>query len=235
MTPLAALAAFTLAAALLTITPGLDTALVLRTAIAESRRAALAAAIGVCCGVLAWAALVAVGVGAVFAASELAYTVLRIAGAAYLLWLGIGLVLRPRRQIDSLRATASGSATSHPSLRSGSRPAGTRKSSAALRWFVKGALNNLLNPKIGVFYVSFLPQFVADGVAPGPFMMALGTIHAVLGVAWFGLLIAATRVLGRWLARPAIVAALDRTTGMAFIAFGAKIALEGAAPPGSSR
>jgi threonine/homoserine/homoserine lactone efflux protein len=216
MTPLAALVAFTIAAALLTITPGLDTALVLRTAIAESRRSAAAAAVGICTGVLVWAAVVAVGLGALFAASEFAYTILRFAGAAYLLWLGIGLVLRPRK---GGAVVADAGNASHPTARSDDRR-------DIGRWFVKGCLTNLLNPKVGVFYVSFLPQFVADGVAPGPFMVLLGGIHAGLGLLWFALLIAATGAIAHWLARPAIVTLLDRTTGLAFIGFGAKIALE---------
>ncbi|HEX8262404.1 MAG TPA: LysE family transporter, partial [Allosphingosinicella sp.] len=90
MTPLQqSLIAFTLAAALLTVTPGLDTALVLRTAAAEGARRALAAALGICLGCLAWGVLVAVGLGVLLQASELAYAVLKWIGAAYLLYLGV--------------------------------------------------------------------------------------------------------------------------------------------------
>src|SRR5687767_5685693 len=97
MSPLAqSLTAFTFAAALLTITPGLDTALVLRTAAAEGARRALAAALGICLGCLAWGALVAVGLGMLLQASELAYLALKWIGAAYLLWLGLRLIFGRR-------------------------------------------------------------------------------------------------------------------------------------------
>ncbi|MGZ8306137.1 MAG: LysE family translocator, partial [Allosphingosinicella sp.] len=97
MSPLdQSLIAFALAAALLTITPGLDTALVLRTAAAEGARRAFAAALGICLGCLAWGALVAVGLGMLLQASELAYRVLKWIGAAYLLYLGVRMIFARR-------------------------------------------------------------------------------------------------------------------------------------------
>jgi hypothetical protein len=96
MTVLPSLLAFGLAATLLTITPGLDTAMVLRSAVAGGPRQAIAMAIGIGLGCLAWGAAVALGLGIVLTASTLAYTVLKWAGAAYLLWLGVNLLFRPR-------------------------------------------------------------------------------------------------------------------------------------------
>jgi len=91
-----ALLAFSLAAGLLTITPGLDTAIVLRTAAVEGPRRAALAALGVILGCLAWGAMVALGLGALLNASSLEFNIIRWAGAAYLVWLGIGLILKPR-------------------------------------------------------------------------------------------------------------------------------------------
>src|SRR4051812_14473301 len=100
MTPLAtSIAAFTAAAALLTVTPGLDTALVLRTAAVEGPRRALLAGLGICLGCLAWGAVVAMGLGILLQASHLAYRVLKWAGAAYLLWLGVQLLLSKREAL----------------------------------------------------------------------------------------------------------------------------------------
>jgi len=100
MSPLdPSLIAFTLAAALLTVTPGLDTALVLRTAAAEGARRAFAAALGICLGCLAWGALVAIGLGVLLQASEFAYLALKWIGAAYLLWLGLRLISARRGEI----------------------------------------------------------------------------------------------------------------------------------------
>ena len=100
MTTLQALLLFTAAAGLLTVTPGLDTLLVLRTAIADGAQRALFAAAGICAGCMVWGLLVAFGLGALFAVSTLAYEVLRYAGAAYLLWLGAHLLRRPRARLE---------------------------------------------------------------------------------------------------------------------------------------
>jgi threonine/homoserine/homoserine lactone efflux protein len=202
-----ALIAFTAAAGLLTITPGLDTALVLRTAASEGVRAATLAALGIVTACFGWAIMVALGLGALLAASQLAYTVLRAIGACYLLVTGIRMLLRPR----------AGFMETGPDPKTGAL--------VARAAFARGALTNLLNPKVGVFYVSFLPQFVPTGVSVGRFILLLGAIHAVLGVLWFASLILATQPLARWLRRPAIVAGLDRLTGGLFIAFGLGLAL----------
>ena len=207
MTVIQALLAFTLAAGLLTLTPGLDTALVLRTAAVEGPRRAAFAALGIVAGCLAWGAAVALGPGALLQASALAFTVLKWAGAAYLVWLGIGLILKPRDRFEV-----------------GTPAAETMGGDTA--WMRRGFLTNLLNPKVGVFYVSFLPQFLAKGVAAGPFMFALACVHAVLGVAWFAVLIAATRPIAGALKRAAVVRWLDRLTGGVFLGFGVKLALE---------
>jgi len=199
-----ALIAFVAAATLLTITPGLDTAMVLRTAAVEGPRTAALAGFGIICGCLAWGAAVALGLGVLLAASSLAYTALKWAGAAYLAWLGIRLIWKPRSEFD-LGATGSDG-------RGG--------------WWARGFLNNLLNPKIGVFYVSFLPQFVPAHVAAGPFIFLLAAIHGVLGAIWFAALIAATSPLKRWLARQAVVRWIDRVTGAVFVGFGLRLALD---------
>lgn len=207
MTPAAAVTAFALAAALLTVAPGLDTALVLRAAALAGARRALAATVGVCCGLLTWGLAVALGLGALLAASGLAYAALRWAGAVYLLWLGLDALVRPRRHVADLQGTAP-------------------PSDGAGRWFARGLLTNLLNPKVGVFYVTFLPQFVPPGVAVAPFVALLAAIHAAEGIAWLSLLVLATRPLAIVLRRPAVAAALDRLTGLMLVGFGLRLALE---------
>jgi threonine/homoserine/homoserine lactone efflux protein len=200
-----ALIAFTAAATLLTLTPGLDTAIVLRTAAVEGPRKAAAAALGVVTGCLTWGVAVALGLGALLGASAAAYTVIKWAGAAYLLWLGANLLLRPRERFEFDKAATP--------TRGGS-------------WWRRGLLTNLLNPKVGVFYVSFLPQFTPAGVAPTPFIVLLAAIHAVLGLIWFAVLIGATTPLKAWLQRRAVVRWLDRITGGVFVGFGLRLALE---------
>lgn len=206
MSVLAALIAFSAAAAVLTLTPGLDTALVLRTAAVDGPKRAWSAALGIVLGCLTWGAMAALGLAALLAASQTAFTVLKWAGCAYLVWLGVNLLLRPRDRFET--------------------GAPNRAAAGAGAWFRRGLLTNLLNPKMGVFYVSFLPQFLPDGVAAGPFIFLLAAIHAVLGLAWLAVLIGATRPLAGVLARPNVVRWLDRATGGVFLAFGARLALD---------
>jgi len=201
-----ALAAYVVAAGLLTVTPGLDTALVLRTAAIEGPKRALLAAIGISIGCLVWGAAVALGLGALLQASALAFTVLRWAGAAYLVWLGLNLLLKPRERFE----VAAGGPTG----------------GGDFTWMRRGLLTNLMNPKIGVFYVSFLPQFLPQGVPAAPFIFLLAVIHVVIGTLWSGCLIAATRPIASALKRPAVVRWLDRATGVVFLGFGVRLALE---------
>jgi threonine/homoserine/homoserine lactone efflux protein len=205
VTLLPSLLAFTAAAALLTVTPGLDTALVLRTATVEGPRRALLAGLGICLGCLGWGALVALGLGALLAASQLAYAALRFAGAAYLLWLGLQLLARPRSAIGA---------------------AADARAASGAGWLTRGFLTNMLNPKVGVFYVSFLPQFIPAGAGVPATIFLLAAVHAGLGLLWFALLIAATRPLARALRRPALVRTLDRLTGGLFLLFAARLAFD---------
>ena len=205
MLPLANLVAFTLAAGLLTITPGLDTALVLRTGIAEGRARGMQAALGIGLGCLCWGIAAGAGLGALLAVSQLAYDLLRWAGAAYLIWLGLGMALRPRTAFDT------------------TLPASDE---AGRAWLWRGFVTNLLNPKIGVFYVSFLPQFIPAGSNTLLAAIVLTAIHVVLGLIWFGLLLTAGVPLTERLRRPVTIIWLDRITGLALVGLGLKLALE---------
>ena len=206
MTVVQALAAYVVAAGLLTVTPGLDTALILRTAAAEGPKRAGLAAVGITTGCLVWGAAVALGLGALLAASAMAFTLLKWAGTIYLVWLGLGLILQPRDRFELAAAQAA--------------------TGGDFTWMRRGLLTNLLNPKVGVFYISFLPQFLPAGVRPGPFIFLLAAIHAALGLTWCACLIGATRPIADVLKRAAVVRWLDRITGGVFLGFGVRLALE---------
>ncbi len=194
--------AFIFAATLLTLTPGLDTALVFRTASIEGPGQAVKAALGINVGCFLWGAAVAFGLGAIVAVSELAYNVLKYCGAAYLCWLGLNMVLSPRCSIGLVDV--------HPVKRE--------------NWFLKGVLGNALNPKVGVFYASFLPQFIPQGSPLVVWTFGLVAIHVLIGSAWSLTLIAATRPLGRFLRKAHVIQWLDRTTGMVLLLFAARLA-----------
>lgn len=206
MTLSQSLISFLLAAMVLTVTPGLDSTLVLRTAAIEGPARAARTGFGIIMGCLVWGAAVAIGLGALLAASEIAFSVLKWTGVAYLVWLGAQFILHPRHRLPAVEAEATA-----PAPRT--------------NWFWKGMLQNLLNPKIGVFYVSFLPQFVPAGVAAGPYTFLLAAIHGGVTVIWFAVLIGATQPLVRILRRPRVLKAMDRVTGGVFLLFGAKLAL----------
>jgi threonine/homoserine/homoserine lactone efflux protein len=200
------LVAFTAAAGLLTITPGLDTALVLRTAAIEGSRRAMLAGAGICLGCLTWGLAASVGLGGLLAVSRFAYDGLRMLGACYLMFLGAQMFFRPR-----------------PGLPEGDV---VNSSETGSRWFARGFLTNILNPKVGVFYVTFLPQFVPSGVNVIWFSMLLAAIHATDGILWFAALTLATRPLSSWLRRPRVAKTLDRATGLVLVGFGLELVLD---------
>lgn len=204
MADLPLLITFIAAATVLTITPGVDTAIVLRAAMTDGRPQAWMASLGIELGCLMWGASVSFGLGVLLQASEIAYTVLKLAGAAYLVGQGLRLLLKPRAALNTDDAVA---------------PPQDGRSA-----FWRGFLTNLLNPKVGVFYITFLPQFVPAGASVAAYTFFLACLHVVLTLVWFIALIAATMPLSTLLRRPSAVRILDRLTGAIFIAFGTRLA-----------
>ena len=204
----AACLAFAGVAALLTITPGVDTMLVLRMTVTGGRRAGYLASAGVVTGLLCWAMAGAAGLTAVLAASRIAFDVLRVAGACYLLWLGGQALWNARR----------GRAAEEPALDGGG---------SGVAAFRSGLTTNLLNPKVGVFYLSLLPQFVPDGSAVLTTSMIFSAIHAAEGLLWLVLVVGVAGAARRVLTRPTVKRRLQQVTGLAFIGFGVRLAVEG--------
>lgn len=206
----AAVLGFAVVALLLTVTPGLDTALVLRAAVTRGRRDASATALGVVAGVLAWGAAAAVGVSALLAASTVAYDVLRLVGAGYLVWLG-GRILW--RLVRHRTAAAAGSVAAVPG--------------GAWRSARTGLLTNLLNPKVGAFYVAVLPQFLPAGTSVLGMGVLLALVHAALSLVWFTVLVLGAVAARRWLQRPAVSRTVEGVTGVALLGYGLRLALPG--------
>jgi threonine/homoserine/homoserine lactone efflux protein len=154
--------------------------------------------LGVNLGLLVWAVGAAVGLAALLAASAVAFSALRILGVAYLIYLGTNAWRAAKPDVADERSAGA---------------------------FRRGLLTNLLNPKIGVFYVSFLPQFVPAGVPAAPWMFMLAGLHVLMGLAWFAAIIGATRPISGALQKAAVVRWLDRITGGVFLGFGVRLAL----------
>ena len=203
---------FGLLAALMAIIPGLDTTLVLRSAISRGRGYAFAAALGIGTGALIWGLAAAAGASALLAASELGYRLLTLAGAGYLCWLGLTLLLPTLRRRDP-----DGAAIAHD------HPAPDR---SPVRGWLSGIGTNLLNPKIGAFYLATLPQFIPEGTSPLLVGALLATEHSLLSLIWFAMIIFGAELAGRWLRRPAVIRWCDRVCGVVLVGFGVKLALQ---------
>ena len=205
-----ALWSFALVVGLLTITPGLDTALILRTAALGHRRRAWGVVFGIQTGTLVWGAFTSFGVTALLTASHLAYGILRWVGAAYLVWMGTRMLINTwRGQSDAAASEAT-------------VPASTDTIAGGWR---QGALTNLLNPKVGAFYVALLPQFIPAGAPHVATGLLLTCVHILLGLTWSTVLIVFARVVRGWLQRPHARRLLDRITGTVIAGFGLRLVL----------
>jgi len=197
------LAAYLLACLVLILTPGPDMLFVLGQTLAGGARRGWAATCGIYAGALVHIALAVLGLSALLAASPGLFLAVRLAGAAYLLWLGIG----------ALRSALRPAATSHAVPEARGRAA-----------FWQGTLTNLLNPKVALFFLAFLPQFVAPDRAPAPVqMLLLGLLLPLLAAPFFAALIAladravaALSAARRW---------LDGVTGAIFLGLGLRLLL----------
>ncbi|MBV1856251.1 LysE family translocator [Catellatospora tritici] len=212
MTVGSALLSFTLVAAVVTIIPGADTALVLRTSVAQGRRHAYATALGICTGALIWGTAAAAGISALVTASQTAFTVIRVAGAAYLVYLG-AVMLR-----DAWRRRGS-----DPDAEAARLPASARRA------FLRGLVTNLLNPKVGVFYAAMLPQFLPADVPSLPMGVLMALIHDAEAMVWFTLIIVGVGLARRWLVGGAPTAVrvrrtIDAVAGTVLIGLGVKLA-----------
>ena len=193
---------------LVIMTPGQDTALIVRRTLAGGRRAGLLVALGVCTGQLLWTLAVGAGVAALLLAWQPAFLALRYAGAAYLIYLGAH-ALR-----DAIRSTGA-----DPDAGDSGPAAPAVRSAAAYR---QGLISNLGNAKVAVFFTSLLPQFGSTF----PSMLALGLIFASITLVWLSCYAAAVDRLGGWLRRSAVRRALDAVTGTVLGALGVRLATE---------
>jgi RhtB (resistance to homoserine/threonine) family protein len=197
-------AAFVGVAAVLTILPGADTALVTRNVLALGRRRAMLTILGINAGCVIHATASALGLSAILATSAMAFNVVKTVGAAYLVWIGI------------------------QSIREASQPAATNaaKQGRAGGPFLQGFLTNILNPKVAVFYLTFLPQFIAPGEPVLRRSLFLASIHIAMGLVWLSTYAWFIDRLGGVLTRPRVKATLERFTGGVLIALGARLAWE---------
>ncbi|MBO2453075.1 LysE family translocator [Actinomadura barringtoniae] len=201
---------FILASLVLIMIPGPDQALITKSALMGGRRAGLMTMLGGALGLSVHATAAAFGLSAVLLASANAFTAMKIVGAVYLVWMGV----------QALRAAARSRREGRDGAEAPAERAVLRRA-AALR---QGFLSNALNPKVALFFVTFLPQFLDPARTAWVQAMSLSAVFAVLYVAWFGLYISAIDRLGRFLRRPRVKARIERVTGALLLAFAVRLA-----------
>ncbi|MEY8877779.1 MAG: LysE family translocator [Leptothrix sp. (in: b-proteobacteria)] len=213
MLPLDTLITFFGAAVLLSLSPGPDNVFVLLQSAQHGRRAGLRVVLGLCTGLIGHTLAVALGLAALFAASALAFTALKLAGAAYLLWLAWQVLRAPAGEFDP-----------------GSAPAPVDASQQRLmhqRLYRRGVLMNLSNPKVAIFFLALLPQFTRPALGPvAPQLVLLGAVFMLATLLTFGAIAWFAGTLGGALRRSArLRLGLNRVTGIVFIALAARLAL----------
>jgi threonine/homoserine/homoserine lactone efflux protein len=203
--PLDVLLPFLVGSVLVTAIPGADMALVTRQVLVGGTALAQTTIFGNLAGLLVHGVALAAGLSALLVASATAYTVVKLVGAAYLVYLGVQALLVSRRPPADAPAAAI---------------------TAPRRAFLQGLISTVLNPKPALFFLTFLPQFVNRDAAVLPQTLTLAAIHVIVGLIW---LTAYARLVHRArgvLTAPAVKAWLERTTGMVLIAFGLRVAVE---------
>ena len=196
---------FAILASILVIIPGLDFALVLRYATTQSRKSAIVVMLGITSGLFVWGVFASLGISAILQASETAFNVLKIVGASYMVWMGIGFIRNSFKNSDNSAINS--------------------RVAANKRIFTKGLFSNLLNPKAGVFYLSVLPQFIPAESNHLIFGLLLTCIHAVITIIFFVFLILFIHTLKDFFVRPKVTKVMERISGLAVIGFGARLLL----------
>jgi threonine/homoserine/homoserine lactone efflux protein len=197
-------------AAVLTVTPGADTALVTRNTIARGRAAGIAATVGICLGCFLHATASSLGLSGILTCSAAAFNIVKMAGAIYLIFLGSQSLLRSLRN--------------RPAVIADDPEAVIRRSEQRLRSFSEGLLTNLLNPKVALFYLTFLPQFISPGEPVFRKSIMLAGIHVCMGLVWLSTYATFLSKLGHVLWKPTVRRRIEAVTGGVLMAFGMRLA-----------
>ncbi|GAC80054.1 putative amino acid efflux protein [Gordonia malaquae NBRC 108250] len=202
---LASLASFTVAAVLLVILPGPDSLVVIRGLTRDGRAGGVRTSFGVVCGLLVWVIAAVLGLSALLQASEIGFEILKIVGGVYLVWMGV-------QTLRSMRALP---AQPEPA------PADGRAGG-----FLAGFLTDILNPKIGILFITLLPGFVPDGYSAAWTTFGLGMLYVALTCVYFAALVLAAGRIANWMQTPRIRRRIDAVAGVALIGFGVRLATE---------
>jgi len=203
--------AFSIAALILTITPGNDTILVMRNTMASDRRAGFATMFGICCGTVVHGIFASLGISVILMKSAALFQMVKFIGAGYLIFLGAqsfynAWKIKKENKIE----------TDIPKL---------SKRAALSKYFIQGLMTNVLNPKVALFYLSFIPQFIHQG-DPALKPLFLACIHIVMGICQLSVVILMITKLRKFLVSPKIKAAMEAISGTMLAGFGIKLAMQ---------
>jgi RhtB (resistance to homoserine/threonine) family protein len=212
--------AFVAFSAVLTITPGVDMALVARSALSQGRNAAFMTTLGIITGLPVHAFLSAVGLSVILSQSALAFETVKLLGAGYLVYLGVRTIISAGRS-GGKHDTQAAMQDPKPQVR-------TREENLRIyrRSYVEGLLNNLLNPKVALFYLTFLPQFMSPGDPVIARSLLMGLIHAAEGIIWLMLYAYFLSRLSELMSRPSVRRNIERVTGLLLVGLGVRLVWE---------
>jgi RhtB (resistance to homoserine/threonine) family protein len=196
---------------ILTITPGADTMLVIRNVVARGQRAGYLTALGICSGLFIHATLSALGLSVILVRSAVIFEIVKLAGACYLIILGawsLWQMIRSRHHTEPDPAFA----------------IQTPQAAGGWRSLREGLFTNVLNPKVAIFYLAFLPQFINPGDPVLLKSLLLAALHFALGILWLALISTFLGRLRGFIARPAVQRGIEAVAGTVLIAFGIRLA-----------
>lgn len=195
----------------LTVTPGVDTFIIMRNVLRGGQKDGFYTAIGICSGLLVHASLSALGISVILVRSAELFNIVKIAGAIYLVWMGVSSIygaVKYRKSVDS----------SPKNL--------IKEKLFPARSFREGLFSNVLNPKPAVFYLAFFPQFINHGDPVFIKTMFLASIQFVIGISWLIILSFFVSHIRNYIEKPSIKRTLDTLSGGILIVFGIKIGLQ---------
>ncbi|MBG9447352.1 LysE family translocator [Cytobacillus firmus] len=189
------------------MSPGIDTALITKRTISDGRTDGYKMGLGITAGSLVHTFAAAFGLSAILMQSAAAFEVIKYAGAVYLIYLGLSSFISLKRKKNSDIETEV-------------------KSDMKKSAFKQGLLSNVLNPKVAMFFLTFLPQFVKAGENAQQQLIIMGIIYTLLSIFWFFLYVYFINYMREWLMSPKVQRVMDKATGVVLIGFGLKLALD---------
>lgn len=189
------------------MSPGIDTALITKRTISDGKNMGYKMALGITTGSLVHTFAAAFGLSAILMQSAVAFEIVKYAGAFYLIYLGLSsFITRNNKKVSGVEKHNN---------------AEMKKSA-----FKQGLFSNVLNPKVAMFFLTFLPQFVKTGADAAQQLIMMGVIYTVLSITWFLVYVFFINYLREWLMSPKVQRIMDQVTGLVLIGFGLKLALD---------